>query len=229
MQLRLLPKEPIFPDPHLADAEGLVGISQDLNPERLIAAYSAGIFPWFEEQGFFFWFSPDPRMVLHASDLIIHKSMRPYLNQNRFRVTFDTAFETVVRQCKKAERPGQDKSWISEKFVSAYAEVHRRGLAHSVEVWQDEALVGGLYGLSMGRAFFGESMFATVPNASKFGFIKLVQWLQKRNINLIDCQVYTPHLASLGAAEISRSDFLKELKETQKADTLRGPWLYSGD
>lgn len=229
MQLRLLPKEPIFPDPQLADAEGLVGISQDLNPERLIAAYTTGIFPWFEEQGFFFWFSPDPRMVLHAEDLVIHKSMRPYLNQKRFRVTFDTAFEAVVRQCKKAERPGQGKSWISEKFVSAYAEVHQQGYAHSVEVWQADTLVGGLYGLSLGSAFFGESMFANVPNASKYGFIKLVQWLEKRGILLIDCQVFTPHLASLGATEITRSAFLKELKETQKAATIRGPWVYSGD
>jgi len=229
MQLRLLPQEPIFPDPHLADAEGLVGISRDLNPERLIAAYKKGIFPWFEEQGFFFWFSPNPRMVLHAADLVIHKSMRPYLNQNRFSITFDTAFAEVVRHCKKAERPGQDSSWISEKFISAYAELHRQGFAHSVEVWQGDELVGGVYGLSLGRAFYGESMFATVPNASKFGFIKLVHWLQKRNINLIDCQVYTPHLATLGAVEITRNAFLAELQVTQKAETLAGPWVYSED
>jgi leucyl/phenylalanyl-tRNA--protein transferase len=229
MQLRLLPQEPIFPDPHLADAEGLVGISRDLAPERLLAAYRAGIFPWFEEQGFFFWFSPNPRMVLHAADLVIHKSMRPFLNQNRFRITFDVAFEQVIRHCKKAERPGQDSSWISEKFISAYAELHRQGFAHSVEVWQGDELVGGVYGLSLGTAFFGESMFATVPNASKFGFIKLVQWLQKREIQLIDCQVYTAHLASFGAKEINRSEFLQALKETQKAETLPGPWHYSAD
>jgi leucyl/phenylalanyl-tRNA--protein transferase len=229
MEFRLLPKEPIFPDPNLADAEGLVGLSQDITPERLRAAYQKGIFPWFEQQGFYFWFSPDPRMVLYAKDLKIAKSMRPLLNQKRFTVTFDTCFTEVITNCANTKRGPNNTSWISSNFVKAYSELHNQGIAHSVEVWCGSELVGGLYGVSLGVAFFGESMFSTVPNASKFGFIKLVQWLQKQAINFIDCQVYTAHLASLGAVEIERKVFLEELAITQKAPSVLGKWIYSCD
>ena len=224
MKIPLLPEQPIFPDPRLADAEGLVGLSQDISPERLLAAYQNGIFPWFEEQGFFFWFSPDPRMVLYAEDLTIHKSMRPYLNQNKFTVSFDCAFETVIKACAAAERKGQESTWIAQSFIDPYTELHRQGFAHSVEVWQHGTLIGGLYGISLGGCFFGESMFSKMPNASKFGFIKLVQWLQKKGIDFIDCQVYTEHLASLGAKEMVREDFLEELKIRLKQQTISGKW-----
>ena len=227
MKLMLLPKEPIFPDPNLADAEGLLGLSQDISPERLKAAYKTGVFPWFEQQGFYFWFSPDPRMVLFAEDLKISKSMRPYFNQQKFKVTFDSAFLAVITNCAGTKRGPENSSWISENFIEAYAALHAQGFAHSVEVWSGNELVGGLYGVSSGAAFFGESMFSKMPNASKFGFISLVKWLQKQGIDFIDCQVYTAHSASLGAQEISRTTFLEKLKETQKAETLQGKWHYS--
>ena len=227
MKFTLLPKQPIFPDPNLADAEGLVGLSQDINPERLKEAYSKGIFPWFEEQNLFFWFSPDPRMVLFADDLKIHKSMRPYFNQQKFKVTFDTAFLAVIKNCAGTKRGPENTSWISENFIKAYTELHDQGFAHSLEVWSGNELVGGLYGVSLGAAFFGESMFSAVPSASKFGFITLVQWLKKQQINLIDCQVYNTHLASLGAKEMPRKQFLETLKITQKEPTKVGKWNYS--
>ena len=229
MKIPLLPEQPIFPDPNQADAEGLVGLSKDISTERLLVAYRSGIFPWFEEQGFFFWFSPDPRMVLWADDLMIHKSMRPYLNQKRFTVTFDREFGQVINQCAAAKRSNQESTWIADSFINAYAELHQMGFAHSVEVWENNTLVGGLYGVSLGAVFFGESMFSKVPNASKFGFIKLVQWLRKIGIEFIDCQVYTDHLASLGAREMVREDFLMELNARQNKQTLAGKWTYSED
>lgn len=227
MQIPLLPKAPIFPDPNEADADGLVGLSTDLSTDRILAAYESGIFPWFQEQGFFFWFSPDPRMVLYPSQLRIQKSMRSYLNNNRYQVTFDKEFKTVMENCARAPRPGQESTWISPEFVEAYHKVHLLGFAHSVEVWDDNELVGGLYGLSLGHVFFGESMFSKKSNASKYGFIKLVQWLEKRGINLIDCQVYTRHLADLGARNVKRQDFLKELYREVHRETRAGKWNYS--
>ena len=229
MQIPLLPKAPIFPDPNLADADGLVGLSTDLTTERILAAYEKGIFPWFQEQGFYFWFSPDPRMVLHAENLRIQKSMRPYINQNKFTVTFDRAFKQVMHNCARAPRAGQESTWISEEFIEAYYKVHLLGFAHCVEVWEGEELVGGLYGLSLGKVFFGESMFSKKANASKFGFIKLVQWLQNRGVSFIDCQVYTRHLAQLGAKEVSRGEFLQELKRNVYKPGLVGKWHYSED
>ena len=229
MQIPLLPNTPIFPDPNQADADGLIGISTDLSPERILAAYEQGIFPWFQEQGFYFWFSPNPRMVLHPKNLRIQKSMRPYLNKKKYRVTFDKAFKTVMEHCARAPRPGQESTWISHEFVEAYHKVHLLGFAHSVEVWEEDELVGGLYGLSLGRVFFGESMFSKKPNASKYGFIKLVKWLQKRNFTLIACQVYTRHLAHLGARNAKREDFLTELYQEVHKETLAGKWCYSDD
>lgn len=226
MKIPLLPEQPIFPNPRLADAEGLVGLSQDISPERLLAAYRSGIFPWFEEQGFFFWFCPDPRMMLWADELKIQKSMRPYLNQNKFTVSFDCEFETVIKACAAAERKGQESTWIANSFIGAYTELHEKGFAHSVEVWQDKILVGGLYGISLGGCFFGESMFSNVPNASKFGFIKLVHWLKNHGIDFIDCQVYTEHLASLGAKEMVREEFLEELEVRLQQQTISGKWGY---
>lgn len=227
MQIRLLPDEPIFPNPELADADGLVGVSTDLSAARLLEAYKRGIFPWFKELDWFFWFSPDPRMVLFAADLHIQKSMRPLLNRAVLKVTFDTHFERVISHCAKSKRTGQAGTWIAPEFIAAYTELHVQGIAHSVEVWQQNRLVGGLYGVSLGGAFFGESMFSTVPNASKFGFIKLVQWLRTQNIHLIDCQVYTPHLAQFGAKEIPRKTFIDALRRALSEKTLLGKWHYS--
>ncbi len=227
MNIPLLPKTPVFPDPNLADADGLVGISEDIRPVRLLAAYKNGIFPWFEEQGFYFWFSPDPRMVLLADELKISKSMRPYFNQQKFTVTFDTCFSEVIKNCASIPRGPENSSWISANFVDAYTQLHAQGYAHSVEVWRGSELAGGLYGVSLGAAFFGESMFSKVPNASKFGFISLVKWLKQKGIGLIDCQVYTAHLARMGAKEIPRKTFLENLKETQNQTSMAGHWIYS--
>ncbi len=155
--------------------------------------------------------------------------MRPYLNQDKFSISFDTAFEEVIKACAAAERRDQESTWIADSFIDAYSDLHQQGFAHSVEVWQGETLVGGLYGVSLGGCFFGESMFSVVPNASKFGFIKLVYWLQQKGIEFIDCQVYTAHLANLGANEMARDEFLDELFLRLKQDSLPGSWYYSED
>ncbi|MCS7035876.1 MAG: leucyl/phenylalanyl-tRNA--protein transferase [Saprospiraceae bacterium] len=218
-----------FPPAHLAEANGLLAISNDLRPERLIVAYQNGIFPWYKHEDHFFWYSPHPRMVLLPEELIVHKSMRSIFNQRKFTYTLDTAFERVMRACAETPRGGQEGTWISEEFIEAYTELHRRGLAHSVEVWQGDDLAGGLYGLSFGRVFFGESMFARVSNASKAGLIVLTRALQGTGFQLIDCQQDTPHLRSLGARLVSRNLFLRMLREGLSAPTMAGRWRLSED
>lgn len=217
-------REMAFPHPSLAEPGGLLAVGGDLSPERLVLAYRNGIFPWFEDEGSFFWYSPDPRFVLFPEELKIHKSMRSIFNQGKFHYTLDQCFEKVIRACAFATRAGQDGSWISEAFIEGYAELHRQGLAHSVEVWRQDVLVGGLYGLSLGRIFFGESMFAHEPNTSKAGFITLVQALHRSGFRLIDCQQETAHLASLGARPIARELFLEHLAQNAFQRTLIGKW-----
>lgn len=197
-----------FPPPWLADESGVLAIGGDISVERIIEAYSNGIFPWFNEDEAPLWWSPDPRFVLYPDQLKISKSMRQILKRNTFQVTFDTNFEAVMRGCQKIYRKGQEGTWISEELIQVFKELQGKGFSHSVEVWQNETLVGGLYGGVIGNCFFGESMFANVSNASKVGFITLVQNLQERGFELIDCQVHTDHLASLGAEFILRDDFL---------------------
>ncbi len=212
MPLFLLPEDDIhFPPAHLAPEEGLLAVGGDLSPQRLIEAYRHGIFPWFNEEDPILWWSPDPRFVLFPQQLKVAKSMRPYFNQRKFEVSYNQCFEQVMRSCAAVYRRGQGGTWITEDMVQAYTALHHMGYAHSVEVWQNEELVGGLYGLAMGDVFFGESMFAHVSNASKFGFISLVRELQTRNFQLIDCQQQTRHLASLGAVPIPRRQFLDML------------------
>ena len=216
-----------FPHPNLAEpGGGLLAVGGDLQPERLVQAYSNGIFPWFEEGGYFYWYAPDPRCVLFPSELVVHKSMRSVFNLNKFRYTLDTCFARVINACADARRAGQNGTWISEAFVDGYTGLHRAGLAHSVEVWQGEELVGGLYGVSLGRIFFGESMFAHVTNASKAGFIRLVKALEHSGFKLIDCQQDTEHLMRLGARNISRDLFLEYLSENVYARTLVGRWEF---
>ncbi len=222
-------REMAFPHPSLAEPGGLLAVGGDLSPERLVLAYRNGIFPWFEDEGSFFWYAPDPRYVLFPAELKIHKSMRSVFNQNKFRYTLDTCFNEVIRACALVSRTGQDGSWISEPFIEGYTELHRQGLAHSVEVWHDENLVGGLYGLALGRIFFGESMFAREPNASKAGFITLVRALQQSGFWLIDCQQQTSHLESLGARGISRELFLEYLTKNTYERTLVGNWEFATD
>lgn len=206
------PNDP-FPAVEEASEEGLLAIGGDLSPQRLLDAYSRGIFPWYDSTQPVLWWSPDPRMVLFPENLKISNSMKQLLKKGLFQVTFDTAFSEVVDNCATIRRNGQNGTWITPEMKQAYLQLHEMGVARSVEVWQEEQLVGGLYGIYLKekKIFCGESMFAKVSNASKYGFIYLVQKLQKEDLKVIDCQIYTPHLESLGAEEISRTEFLKFL------------------
>ena len=231
MPIYLLPEdELIFPSPHLASEDGILAVGGDLSPERLLLAYRHGIFPWYNPGEPILWWSPDPRFVLYPSELRISKSMRPYFNQQKFKVTYDLAFAEVMKACQvrtaeKERRQRSIGSWITREMLAAYIQLHEMGYAHSVEVWDKEQLVGGLYGLAIGKIFFGESMFTKVNNASKFGFIQLVRKLEADHFALIDCQQETRHLASLGARSISRNTFIRELEQlVDLAPEETGKW-----
>ena len=198
----------LFPSPEQASAEGIVAVGGDLQPERVILAYRKGIFPWFESDDFLLWWSPDPRMVLFPERLKISKSMRTVLRKKQFEVTFNKAFDQVVEACAKVKRFGQNGTWITPGLMEVYSTLHTQGHAHSVEVWEEGSLVGGLYGIDLGTVFCGESMFSKSSNASKVALIFLVKELKKNKCKLIDCQVPTQHLASMGAEAISRTEFL---------------------
>lgn len=199
-----------FPDVAEADEDGLLMVGGDLSPDRLLLAYSRGIFPWFIEQGMPFWFSPNPRLVLFPDRIKVSKSMRQVLRSAFFSITFNQAFELVIKQCSAVPRAGQPGTWISEEFVNSYIELHKLGHAHSVEVWTAGQLVGGLYGVETNGVFSGESMFSSVPNSSKAALI----WLcQSKKFRWIDCQVGTEHLQRMGAEHISRSQFVELLKK----------------
>ena len=195
-----------FPNPSFAERSGLLAVGSDLHPNRLLTAYSHGIFPWYGSEGWYFWYTPDPRFVLYPTELKIHKSMRSVFNQQKFRYTIDTCFKEVITACSEASRNGQNGSWITPAFVAAYTDLHEQGLAHSMEVWEGDTLVGGLYGVALGKVFSGESMFARRNNASKAGFITLTQILNQAGFWMIDCQQETQHLLSLGARNIARND-----------------------
>ncbi|MBS7252721.1 leucyl/phenylalanyl-tRNA--protein transferase [Flavobacterium branchiicola] len=201
-----------FPPVSEADEEGILAIGGDLNPERLKLAYKSGIFPWFNEGEPILWWAPDPRMVLFLDELVISKSMRNILNRKMFKLTFNKNFKEVILNCQQIKREGQDGTWISDEMIEAYCKLNEEGIAKSVEVWQDETLVGGLYGIDLGNVFCGESMFSKVSNASKTAFIALALYLQKENYKVLDCQVYNPHLESLGCREIDREEFMSILK-----------------
>ncbi|MFT6795107.1 MAG: leucyl/phenylalanyl-tRNA--protein transferase [Maribacter sp.] len=202
----------VFPDVEKANKEGLLAVGGDLSPERLLLAYKNGIFPWFNEESLILWWSPDPRMVLFPEQIKVSKSMRKVLRDQTFRLTQNTCFERVMEYCATVKREQQEGTWITKEMRDAYLSLHDRGIAKSYEVWEDDTLVGGLYGVDLGTIFCGESMFSLKTNASKFAFIKLAEDLKERNYQLIDCQLYTDHLASLGAEEIPRKEFLKLLK-----------------
>lgn len=204
-----------FPHPRYADKNGLLAIGGDLSPKRLLLAYKNGIFPWFNEDEPICWYSPNPRMVLFPDNIKVSKSMKQVLDKNHFDISFDNDFEAVVRACGEVPRQGQHGTWITESMIIAYKNMFELGLAHSVEARLNGALVGGLYGIALGKCFFGESMFAKVSNASKAAFITMVKKLQKMGFWLIDCQVYTDHLASLGAGLIPRSEFLEYLEKNK--------------
>lgn len=223
MPVYRLPDQPVFPPVEHAIKGGLLAVGGDLSQERLLAAYREGIFPWYSEGEPLLWWSPDPRFVLFPGELRISRSMRQFLKKESLRVTFDHAFRKVIAACRKP-RPTQDDTWITKEMEEAYTTLHDLGYAHSVEVWQEEILVGGLYGVSLGHAFFGESMFSIRANASKAALITLVTRLRGHHFDLIDCQVETPHLGSLGARLIPRREFSVLLKESLQHETLRGNW-----
>lgn len=209
----VLTNDLVFPPVEQAEADGLLAVGGDLSRERLLLAYRNGIFPWYNEDEPICWWCPDPRFILFPDELKISKSMRPVLNGNKFRFTINKAFVQVMQHCRKTDRKGQDGTWISPAIVEAYTDLHLMGYAHSAEAWMDGQLVGGLYGIRMGNVFFGESMFSSVSNASKFAFARYINFLQQQKVQLIDCQVYTPHLESLGARLIAREDFIGQLKQ----------------
>jgi len=212
MSLFILNNELLFPPVHLSGPDGLLAIGGDLSPERLLLAYRHGIFPWYEGQHILWW-CPDPRFVLFPEELRESKTMKQLHKRDVFDFRVDTAFREVITNCKTIARQGQESTWITDEVRDAYTRMHGLGYAHSAEAWQDGELVGGLYGLRMGKVFFGESMFSKVSNASKYAFIRYVQRLQGEGVRLIDCQVYTNHLESLGARMIAREDFSSLLDE----------------
>ena len=209
----LLGKAFIFPDVESADHDGILAIGGDLQPERLMLAYRSGIFPWYNQGEPIIWYSPDKRMVLFPEKLKISKSMHRLIRKNEFSITWNTAFNQVIEACQKSPRKDQDGTWITNDMMQAYIRLHELGFAKSIEVWKDEELVGGLYGIDLGHVFCGESMFSKTSNTSKLAFIHLVQSLEKKNYKLIDCQVYNEHLESLGAEEIERQEFIGYLKD----------------
>lgn len=212
MALFVLDKELAFPPVHFAGADGLLAMGGDLSPQRLLLAYRSGIFPWYEGDHILWW-CPDPRFVLFPDELKISKSIKPLLNRNEFDFTIDKAFKQVIRECKKITRPGQQGTWITDEVERAFIKMHELGYAHSAEVWKDGELAGGLYGIKLGKVFFGESMFSKQSNASRFAFIKYVQQLKAEGIELIDCQIHTEYLESMGAKMILRKDFIRLLDE----------------
>lgn len=221
----LAPETLYFPpvETALEEPNGLLAAGGDLSSARLIAAYSQGIFPWYNENAPILWWSPSPRCVLFPDELHISKSLAKCLRQQHFTVTADQAFADVMRGCA-GPRNYTDETWITSAMFQAYCRLHEQGIAHSVEAWQDGKLVGGLYGIALGYVFFGESMFSLASNASKVAFVHLVKALQQAGFTLIDCQVSSSHLQSLGAREISRNDFQAKLKNATKITPLASPW-----
>ncbi|WP_419664024.1 Aat: leucyl/phenylalanyl-tRNA--protein transferase [Desulfosarcina variabilis str. Montpellier] len=217
MPVFTLSKRLSFPPAHLAIKEGLLAVGGDLTVDRLLTAYRSGVFPWYADGDPILWWSPDPRLVLYPQELRVSKSLKRVINKDLFQITFNNAFETVIRGCAETKRSYGDGTWITDEMKDAYCRLHRHGYAHSVEAWQSGNLVGGLYGVIIGRIFFGESMFSKVSNSSKVAFVRLVQHLKRLQFVLIDCQVKTDHLMRFGAREIPRKVFLEQLKKAVDA------------
>ncbi len=220
-------EEPIFPHPEEAEPDGLLAVGGDLTPERLLSAYASGIFPWYDENSPILWWSLNPRLVLFFDKLHISKRIKRKVRKSEYMVTLDRAFESVIHNCANKFRPGQAGTWIVPEMIEAYIKLHKLGFAHSVEVWNKKGnLAGGLYGVSLGKTFSGESMFFLEPDASKVGFSYLVQFLKNREFHFVDCQQPTDHLKSLGAEEMEREKFLDLLDEALEFPALRGQWEF---
>lgn len=224
-------KPVVFPPTHLAmtEPDGLLAVGGDLTPEWLLNAYHKGIFPWFNEDDPILWWTPNPRSVLFVDSLKVRRSLIKTIRKQQFTVTLDQQFEDVMHQCANIERHDQDGTWISEEMLSAYTQLHKSGHAHSVEVWKDNQLVGGLYGVAIGKVFFGESMFSKVPDASKIALVALCQQLKAWGFRIIDTQMETAHLRSLGATLISREYFESILKQETHKDFAPKPWTLEVD
>jgi leucyl/phenylalanyl-tRNA--protein transferase len=226
MPIYQLSKEPIFPHPSESVEDGLLAIGGDLSPQRLVTAYTLGIFPWFGDNEPILWWSPDPRLILFPDKFKVSKSLKHTIKKNIFDIRIDFAFEEVINNCKRISRKDQNGTWITNEMKDAYIKMHKLGLAHSIETWIDNKLVGGLYGLSLGNAFFGESMFHKYRDASKVAFYYLSQLALDMNLSFIDCQVSSPHLISLGAEEVTRDNFLDLLAESNNKKTRQGIWEF---
>ena len=218
MPVYRLPKGLFFPPAEAAEPNGLIGYGGDLEPERLILGYQRGIFPWYSEGQPILWFSPDPRYVIDVKDFRLQRSLKKVVKQGRFEIRINTAFDEVIDKCSKITRPKQFGTWITGDMRASYKELNRLGYAHSFEAWQDDKLVGGLYGVLFGGVFAGESMFADVSNASKVAFVWAAKQLELWGVELIDCQVYTEHLERFGAKDIPRSEYLKRLSPLCKKE-----------
>jgi leucyl/phenylalanyl-tRNA---protein transferase len=221
----LLDEQPSFPDPALARNDGLLAVGGDLSVPRLLEAYRKGIFPWYEAGDPILWWSPDPRLILEPAELKVSRSLRSVLRKGRYHVTFDTAFGEVIHACATTPRGDEFGTWINPQVEAAYTALHDLGYAHSVEAWAEGTLCGGLYGVLLGRCFFGESMFSLRTDASKVALARVVDFLRSRDVDLIDCQVTTEHLMSLGAKEIPRAEFMRRLTEALEYPTIREKWI----
>lgn len=226
MPVYQLPDELIFPHPSLAEPDGLLAVGGDLSIDRLLLAYGNGIFPWYEEGDEILWWSLNPRMVLYPENFKLSKSLKQTLNSKKFTVKMDTDFEAVIHKCAKVSRTDQDGTWINTEMIEAYIALHQEGFAHSFETYQDDELVGGLYGISLGRIFFGESMFHTQRDASKVAFHFLNETLKSWNFDLIDAQQETSHMKSMGAETIDLKLYLDILEKSLKQPTIRGRWCF---
>ena len=224
MAVFLLDNDLVFPPPHLADESGMLAVGGDLSEERLLLAYRMGIFPWYSEGEPLLWWSPDPRLILLPEEFHVSQRLSRVIRQGVFRVTMDAAFDSVIRACAEAPRSGQGGTWITEEMIDAYCRLHASGYAHSVECWRGDELAGGLYGISIGNAFFGESMFSRVSDASKAALAALVEQIKSWPFALIDCQVATPHLSRMGAREVSREEFMRLLERSLQSETHLGKW-----
>ncbi len=226
MPVYQLSEDLVFPSAHLASQEGLLAVGGDLTPRRLLLAYRLGIFPWYSEGEPILWWSPDPRLVLYPDELKVSRSLNKVINKGTFKVTADCAFESLINDCARVRLENNERTWIVDEMVRAYCRLHESGFAHSVEAWSNDRLAGGLYGVSLGNCFFGESMFTRVSNASKVALVALVKHLRTLNFALIDCQITTGHLTRLGARQISRARYLDELDRALEAPTLKGKWSF---
>jgi leucyl/phenylalanyl-tRNA---protein transferase len=224
MPVYRLPKEPVFPPAEKADEDGLIAVGGDFDPERLLQAYAAGIFPWFVESDIIYWFSPDPRLVLFPEDFHVQRSLQRLLATNRFTTKMDTRFHDVISRCASISRKNERGTWISEKFIEGYDRLHQLGFAHSFETYEGDQLVGGLYGISLGKAFFGESMFHNTSNASKIALVTLMNMMKDQGFYFVDCQTYSDHFTRMGAQSISRVEYLERLDQALKHPTMRGSW-----